>query len=130
MKIIATPLTAAAFARFGQVIEHPSDVGRIYLDETLSNARSSANVSISLVRSRPLATTELVVTKLERHKYSSQSFLPMNVSRHLVIVAECSSSNGPDQTRLHAFVGKRCTDPTCIGRLTAPKIGGYDARSF
>jgi hypothetical protein len=25
---------------------------------------------------------------------------------------------------------KRCTVPTCIGRLTSPKIGGYEARSF
>jgi hypothetical protein len=28
------------------------------------------------------------------------------------------------------ITGKRCTDPTCIGRLTSPKVGGYEARSF
>ncbi len=107
MRTIATePLTAVSFAPFGQVIEHPADFDRIYFSEALGNARGGAKPSLSVSHARSLATAHLVATKLERHEFSSQSFVPIDVSRYLVIVAPHGADGQPDATRLKAFLAR------------------------
>ena len=104
--ITAQPLTAAAFAPFGEVIERPSHFGRIYFNDALANGRLSATGSLSLTKSQALATPILTATKMERHEFSSQSFVPLDVSRYLVIVAPHGAAGKPDHMRLHAFVAR------------------------
>lgn len=104
--ITAAPLTADAFAPFGQVIERPADFGRIYYSEALANGRAVAKGSLSLTKSRPLEAPALTATKMERHEFSSQSFVPLDVSRYLVLVAPHGASGKPDHTKLHAFVAR------------------------
>jgi ureidoglycolate lyase len=41
---------------------------------------------------------------MERHEFSSQSFLALDVTRWLVIVAPKAASGGPDTTRARAFL--------------------------
>jgi ureidoglycolate lyase len=41
---------------------------------------------------------------LERHEFSSQSFMPLDVSRWLVVVAPYGADGGPDPSRASAFV--------------------------
>ncbi len=104
--IAAQPLTAAAFAPFGQVIERPADFGRVYFSETLANGRPAAKGSLSLTKSRPIETPALTATKMERHAFSSQSFVPLDVSRYLVLVAPHGAEGKPDHTKLQAFVAR------------------------
>jgi ureidoglycolate lyase len=104
--ITAVPLTAAAFAPFGQVIERPADFGRIYFSDALASGRPSAKGSLSLTKARPLATPNLVATKMERHEFSSQSFVPLDVSRYLVVVAPQNADGKLDHSRLLAFVAR------------------------
>jgi len=105
-RIACTPLTAAAFASFGQVIERPADFGRVYFSDALANGRSSAKPSLSLSKARPLTSSLLEATKMERHEFSSQSFMPLDVSRYLVIVAPHGDDGRPDSARLQAFLAR------------------------
>lgn len=100
------PLTAAAFAPFGDVIERPTDYGRVYFSEALANGRGGAKPSLSLTRSRPLEATLLEATRMERHEFSSQSFVPIDVARYLVIVAPHGADSKPDSARLQAFLAR------------------------
>jgi ureidoglycolate lyase len=105
-RITCEPLTAAAFAPFGQVIERTTDFGRVYFSDALANARGNARASLSLTRTRPLAASRLEATRMERHEYSSQSFVPIDVARYLVIVAPHESDARPDSGRLQAFLAR------------------------
>ena len=104
--ITAVPLTTSAFAPYGRVIERPAGFGRSYFSEALANGRTSASASLSLTKSPPLETPQLLAVKMERHEYSSQSFVPIDVSRYLVIVAPHGPDGKPDATQLHAFVAR------------------------
>jgi ureidoglycolate lyase len=103
MELTATPLTAAAFAPYGDVLAAPSDPGRLYFQQALGNGRPSAALSLSLSRLTP---TELPLRSalLERHAFSSQTFLPLSVSRYLVIVAPPAPDGGPNVGAARAFV--------------------------
>ena len=59
---------------------------------------------VSLARIAPLAAPPLRATMLERHEFSSQTFVPLAVSRWLVVVAPDAPAGGPDAARARAFV--------------------------
>jgi ureidoglycolate lyase len=105
MEIVAEPLTPKAFEPFGWVVEGPTEPGRVYVSETLSNARPVARVSLSVVRVEP-KTPPLEATMLERHEFSSQTFFPLRVSRYLVVVAPAARQGGPDVKSARAFVAR------------------------
>lgn len=97
------PLTSAAFAPFGAVIEAPSDPGRVYFDETLINRRPSAQPSVSLVKRDPSAVP-LDAIIMERHPFSSQTFVALDAVSWLVLVAPHAASGGPDMAHARAFL--------------------------
>jgi ureidoglycolate lyase len=102
--IVALPLEPQAFRPFGDAFEAPRDYGRVYVSDALGSGRATARPSLSVLRVKPLAAATLIATKMERHEFSSQSFIPLDVGRYLVIVAPMSSSGGPDESQLKAFV--------------------------
>ena len=55
---------------------------------------------------RPLTARALPFTavEMERHRFSSQTFLPLDVARYLVLVAPNAEGGGPDMARARAFV--------------------------
>ena len=87
------PLTADAFAPFGDVIEASDRAETIPINygwTTRFNALTDVNVGdgraiISLFRSKPLAP--LVLKIFERHPDGSQAFMPLNGRPYLVAVA-------------------------------------------
>lgn len=103
MIITAEPLSAQAFRPFGEVLTPPAS-GRMYFDEGLGNARPTANASLSMTHAMPLQSLPMRTTMLERHEFSSQSFLPLSVARWLVIVAPPAAGGGPDTLRARAFL--------------------------
>ena len=102
--LMAEPLTAAAFKPYGEVLAAPPQGGRAYFDGGLENARGQARASLSMIRLAPLEGLSMQARVLERHAYSSQSFVPLSVSRWLVIVAPPAAAGGPDARRAQAFV--------------------------
>lgn len=103
------PLTVAAFAQFGDVIEPGeafelinrgsarkfADLARI--DVTANGGRPC----ISLYRATPFELP-LTVTMLERHPLSSQLFAPLHGEPFLVVVAP--AGDRVDATQVRAFV--------------------------
>jgi ureidoglycolate lyase len=102
--LLAEPLTAASFAPFGAVLEAPSEPGRRYFEEQLVNRRPDAWTSLSISRLAPLTALPLCAELFERHEFSSQTFLPLSVSRYLVVVAPAAAT--PDAALARAFVGR------------------------
>ena len=103
-KIIAEPLNADSFSEFGEVVGRPPEGVREFFNERLENNRSSARVDLSLATIRPVDKLPLHATVMERHPFSSQTFLPLKASRYFVIVAPDSDDGGPDLSGVRAFV--------------------------
>jgi ureidoglycolate lyase len=97
------PLTAEAFAPFGQVLQAPPGGARVNLIEQLENRRPAAHAQLTLI-SVPPRTLPLEITEMERHAHSSQAILPLEVGRWAVIVAARADDGGPDPARLRAFL--------------------------
>jgi ureidoglycolate lyase len=106
MRIVAEPLTAEAFKPYGAVLEGPAIPGRVYFNAALANGRAHAPVSLSVATVAPTKELPLVVKVLERHEHSSQSFIPLSVSRYLVLATRDAPGGGPDVSRLRAFVAR------------------------
>ena len=99
------PLTALAFAPFGEVIEAPpaTDAANRRFDDLarLETDRDGAPM-VSLLRLGTAITLPLALAKLERHPLGSQAFLPFGSLRFLVVVAP--GEDRPELDRLRAFV--------------------------
>ena len=109
MKITCEPLTAQAFALFGDVLDCTGDPDKIinaglcgrYHDRAQMDFGPDGRGGISIFRAKARAmpyTCDL----LERHPDGSQAFIPMSENPFLVIVAE--DDNGPVRPR--AFLTK------------------------
>lgn len=103
-EITARQLTAEAFAPYGEVLSPPAETGRVYIQEALANLRPGARPSFALALVQPVARLPVIATRMERHEYSSQSFMPLDPGRFLVIVAPSAPEGGPDASRMEAFV--------------------------
>jgi len=104
MNRIAQPLTAEAFAPYGDVIDVPDTPGRTYYEAALGTLRPGAWPSLSMARRPPLAGSVLTVEMLERHAFSSQTFVPVDAGRWLIVVAPHGADGGPDAAGARAFV--------------------------
>ena len=104
MKLIVEPLAADPFAPFGDVLEIPHASGRTYFNRALANLRPSARPSLSLSRKEQLSSLPLRALQMERHEFSSQSFVPIDVGRWLVVVAPRAAGGGPDMAGARAFL--------------------------
>ena len=104
MKLIVEPLAAEPFAPFGEVLTIPEPTGRAYFDRALSNLRTSARPSLSLSCKQDLSSLPLVARQMERHEFSSQSFVPIEAGRWLIVVAPHARGGGPDMHGARAFV--------------------------
>ena len=106
--VIVEPLTAAAFAPFGQVIEtagahhYPINAGMTERYHDLARVELGGvhpRPLISIFRGQPYALP-LALKLVERHPLGSQAFYPLSDSPWLVVVAE---DQGGLPIRLRAF---------------------------
>lgn len=102
MKIKVEPLTAEAFAPFGQVIVAPPVGSRADITPFLENLRSRAGAKLH-ISSRTPVSLPFVGRVMERHRFSSQAFIPISVSRYLVVVAPQDAGGAPDLGLVRAF---------------------------
>jgi len=89
------PLTAEAFAPFGNVIEASDEAVKIDINRghairydrlaEIDTSDQGGTPIVSLFRAKPLA--ELVLKSFERHPLGSQSFVPLSGRPYLVAVA-------------------------------------------
>jgi ureidoglycolate lyase len=104
MEITPQPLTKEAFAPFGDIIDMPTIAGRFYYDDALGNLRSRATASLSVALKAPTPERPLGSDMLERHEFSSQTFIPVDVGRWLIVVAPHAAHGGPDTKKALAFI--------------------------
>lgn len=100
----AVPITRETFAPFGTLLEAPAEFGRTYFDEGLHNGRAAAPCSLSIAHVAAVSSNGLIATQMERHVFSSQSFIPMSPARYLVMVAPKDATGGPDVGAARAFI--------------------------
>jgi len=104
MEIIPQPLTQQAFAPYGDVIDVPTAAGRVYYEDALGNLRTHAHPSVSVSLKPESPERPFTVKLLERHEFSSQTFMPIDVARYLVVVAPHAPTGGPDAANVKAFI--------------------------
>ena len=104
MQIDPQPLTRAAFAPFGDVFDVPDTPGRTYYEDALGNLRPAARPSLSLSLKPETVDRPFTAELLERHEFSSQSFVPIDAGRWLVVVAPHAAAGGPDVAGVKAFI--------------------------
>lgn len=103
--LLPRPLTPEAFARYGEVLAVPRTVGtRTSFDGALANLRPGVPASLSLILAAPSLCRPVLVEVIERHRFTSQSFVPMAPARWLVVVAPVAANGGPDLGAAEAFL--------------------------
>lgn len=96
------PFTGAAFQAFGHEIVFPDIGERTRPGPPIDNLRSEAQAMMNLTSRRPDATP-LDYTEMERHRFSSQAFIPIRASRYIIVVAPSDADGNPDVTACRAF---------------------------
>ena len=104
MEIVPQLLTKDAFAPFGDVIDVPNEAGRTYYEDALGNLRPAARASLSVSLKPETPERPLRADLLERHEFSSQTFMPLDVGRWLIVVAPHAKAGGPDLASVRAFI--------------------------
>jgi len=107
----AEPLTAEAFAPFGDVIQTAGHGPRMINEGTCQRFDDLAPVDVLASGGRPLISIfkaaprplPFEVRVLERHPLSSQAFFPLDGVPFLVVVAEDSGAGTPWSGRIRAF---------------------------
>ena len=103
MKLVIAPISPEAFAPHGTVVCAPAQIGRNPYYDALTSTRPGARATLSASRALP-KTLPLIGTVMERHRFSSQTFFPLDVARYVVIVAPHGTDGKPDMARARAFV--------------------------
>ncbi|HEY0287643.1 MAG TPA: ureidoglycolate lyase [Pseudomonas sp.] len=113
--LIIEPLTKAAFAPFGDVIETDgSDHVLINNGSTLrfhrlaevETATPDDKAIINIFRADALQMP-LIIRMLERHPLGSQAFIPLLGNPFLVVVAPCGDAPEPELTRAFITNGRQ-----------------------
>lgn len=107
MNLIVEPLTATAFAPFGDVLDVAGDAdkiinqgmcGRYHDRATLDFADGRAGISLFKAQPRSFP---IMLDMMERHPDGSQAFIPMSIDPFIVVVAPDAGTK-PGQPR--AFI--------------------------
>jgi ureidoglycolate lyase len=103
IRLTPAPLTAEAFAAYGQALEMPAQAGRQDFAARLVNGRASAQPNFALIRVEP-APLPLTIHTIERHPASTQAFVPLDGGRYLMVVMRQELGGGPDPAHARAFI--------------------------
>jgi ureidoglycolate lyase len=109
--LFATPLNAAAFAPFGDVLAYDAATSRLVNDgfalrsDTAARLEADGGVPVLSIYRASARRLPLEIPTLERHPHSSQSFFPLTALRFLVVVAPATADGWPELAHARAFVG-------------------------
>lgn len=115
LNLKAEPLTAEAFAPFGDVIDartstsFPINAGRTQRHHDLAKVETlgeNAHTLINIFVSQPV-TLPLELTFLERHPQGSQAFMPLHQERFIVVVALPGEQVDPGDVRAFVTDGRQ-----------------------
>jgi ureidoglycolate lyase len=98
------PLSAEAFAPFGDVASRPTGERRRYLPTMLNRADEAQSFSLWISGAAALGRLPLRATTMERHPYSAQTFVPLGSARYLAVVCAAGIGGDPDLATLRGFL--------------------------
>lgn len=98
------PLTPEAFAPFGEVVAHQGTDRRHVIHAATRTVGAAVLPRLWVSRIQAAASRPLVVTYLERHQRSSQTFIPLTSTASLIVVAPGLPDGRPDVPNMKAFV--------------------------
>jgi ureidoglycolate lyase len=104
MRLRLEELTESSFRAFGQVLVSPSATRRNNFAADLVNRRPDrARPNLAVVRA-DFAAFPLEIGEIERHEYSSQAFMPLDVKAYyMVVVCEDDGHGDPNLATLRGF---------------------------
>jgi ureidoglycolate lyase len=102
--LVLEPLTAEGFAPYGDVATRPTGERRRYLPTMTDSTLPGGGCAVWISSAAALGSLPLRPTQLERHPYTSQTFVPLGGSRYLAIVCDAAADGAPDLARLRGFV--------------------------
>jgi ureidoglycolate lyase len=106
MSLAIAPLTREAFAPYGQVLMAlGDDARRQEFAAALRNLRPHATLNMALLQTKPSRSARRLRC-LERHPFSSQSFIPIQGTRYLVIVCPSGADGEPALDGLTAYLAE------------------------
>jgi len=97
------PLTAEAFAPFGEVIRLGDEARRVRAQGAFERRPEAAEPRLWVATLLRAVTLPLAVTTMERHPLSAQTFIPLNGRPYLVVVCGAAADGAPDPSTLRAF---------------------------
>jgi ureidoglycolate lyase len=104
--VTCEPLCAAAFAPYGDVIEHAGTSRRHPIDAAYDNDGSAVEQRLWVSRLVELGRFPLTVKTMEQHPHSAQFFSPLSCNRYLVAVCPSWSDGSPNVENMVAFIAR------------------------
>jgi ureidoglycolate lyase len=98
------PLTAHAFAPYGELVQHLGNEKRYDVAGAYAYTEPSAKPMMWINRIDQHMQSAVTVDKMERHPHSPQTFVPLLPGRCLAVVAMPDAEGRPDIASLKAFV--------------------------
>lgn len=100
------PLTAEAFAPFGEVIDFESGARRSHFNLAFESSEQARQPALWVSYPPAVASEQIEIAKLERHPHSAQTFIPIREGRYLVVVCHATRDGSPDLSTLCALVAE------------------------
>jgi ureidoglycolate lyase len=109
------PLTAEAISPFGSIVAAPANTAdRSIYTQWLGSGRTGTTPRFHVNLLLP-ADLPYTIQVLERHVYSAQFFVPLDVAQYVVVVAPSASDGSPDLAAARGFLA-----PPNVGVVYAP----------
>lgn len=97
------PLTPHAFLPFGEVIAMASDARRNPVSQAFDRTSEAVAPRLWVATVAQPVQLPLDLKAMERHPFSTQTFLPVNGCAYLVVVCHADADGQPDLATLRAF---------------------------
>ncbi|HLZ65841.1 MAG TPA: ureidoglycolate lyase [Aliidongia sp.] len=104
MLITVAPLTSEAFAPFGTVVTHGGGEALMPYLDAFEHTLEAGHMSMAVLRVGTAVQGRVEVTRLERHPYSAQTFIPLKGGRSLVVVCGNEADGRPMLSSARAFI--------------------------
>jgi len=97
------PLTPHAFHPFGEVISMVSDARRNHVSQAFDRTSEAVEPRLWVATVAQAVQLPLDLKAMERHPFSTQTFLPVNGCGYIVVVCHADADGQPDLATLRAF---------------------------
>ena len=97
------PLDADVFAPYGTFVTPPAEPGQRAMYSAHLGCSALGELAFHTNHVRP-SVLPLDITKIERHPYAEQAFVPLDVARYVVAVAPSDPTGAPMLEQMLAFL--------------------------